>query len=184
MFVVLASVVLVVSSGCSSAVPQSKPTPTATSAAQYAQLYAKWGAAYLECANAHGEHATMNDQGAINSTPVPGRNDSGGLDSKCLQKLGNPPVAQPLTKSFLRGLYTLLLSEATCLRASGYKVSNPPSMKEWVKHYDGYSWNPLTDVGTAGKDIQSADLKCPQPDPVEAEKIGHEIDSGRSVLSN
>lgn len=114
----------------------------------------------------------MLPSGSINQPYAPGRETRMGLDAGCLDEVGEPPAAPPLTEQFLRGWYMLLVEQAECLRAAGYHVSEPPGIQEYVENYSGDSWYPLVDILNSAGDISEAEGACPQPDPVEAERRG------------
>lgn len=142
--------------------------------AEYAETYADWLPRYIDCARSFGANAEALPDGAIQSPVAPGREAVDGLDAECVEQVGEPPAAAPLTDAFLVGLYELLVEQADCLRAAGYEISEPPSRVEWVENYGGGSWAPLVDVMESDRDAADANRVCPQPDPVEAERIGIE----------
>lgn len=139
---------------------------------EFAQISAEWSDRYIACARSFGADAKLLPNGSINQPVAQGRETRMGLDAGCLEEVGEPPEAPPLTDQFLRGWYLLLLEQAECLRAEGYAVSEPPSMQEYVENYSGESWYPLVEILEATGDIADAEGKCPQPDPVEAERRG------------
>ncbi len=152
---------------------ESEAAPTASNYVEFDSMWADWASLYVECARKYGADAEFNPvDGSINNAYAPGRPLTQGLDADCVEELGSPPESPPLTDAFLRGLYELFLVQADCLRAHGYVISEPPSAQEWVENYSGESWNPLMDVHNAGLPVHEADGLCPQPDPVEAERIG------------
>lgn len=158
--------------GCTSIVDVVDAAPTATSYDQYDAMHADWANAYVECVRRAGADAQLTDDGSIRNATVPGRQTEEGLDAGCVEEVGHPPDVPAPTDAFMKGLYELLVDQAECLRAHGYTISEPPSRDEWVENYDGYSWNPLLDVNSAGLDVQEADHVCPQPQPREAERLG------------
>lgn len=171
----LVALVLVCSSvlltACSNE-PTAAPEAAPTSYADYDRVFADWAPAYVECAREFGAAAQQTDDGGIANPVAAGRPVEDGLDAECIDRIGPPPSAPPLTPAFLRGYYRLLVEQADCLREHGYTISEPPSEDSWVESYDGYSWNPLLDVNAQGKDPGTADGLCPQPDPLEAERLG------------
>jgi len=142
--------------------------------AAFAQAYADWAPRYVECARSFGANAELLPDGAIQNPVGEGRATTDGLDSECLDAVGPEPEAPPLTDELLVGLYVLFVDQADCLRAAGYPVAEPPSQREWVENYGPESWAPLLDIMQAGGDAGEAMDVCPQPDPVEAERIGIE----------
>lgn len=164
--------VLVLLTGCSSTAEPIDPDPTPSSYAEYDAIFADWAPRYVDCAREHGADARLGDDGSIINAYAEGRPLKEGLDAECIEEVGPPPNAPPLTDAFLRGMYELFLMQAGCLRDHGYSVTEAPSRDQWVDNYDGESWNPLMDVHNAGRDVEEADRLCPQPDPREAERIG------------
>ena len=165
--------VLIALAGCAApAAPIDDAAPQ--SHAEYAEAYADWLPRYIDCARSFGANAEALPDGAIQSPVAPGREAVYGLDAECVEQVGEPPAAAPLTDAFLVGLYELLVEQADCLRAAGYEISEPPSRVEWVENYGGGSWAPLVDVMESDRDAADANRVCPQPDPVEAERIGIE----------
>lgn len=157
-------------SGCTPEAPSSPETPQ--SQAEFAQLTAEWNDRYVACARRFGAAAEILPNGSINQPYAPGRETRMGLDAGCLDEVGEPPPAPPVTEQFLRGWYVLLVEQAQCLRAAGFTVSDPPGMQEYVENYSGDSWYPLVDILKTHGDISAAEAACPQPDPVEAERRG------------
>lgn len=146
---------------------------TFTSQAQYYESLADWNGRYVECARSFGADARLAPQYAIVNPAAAGRATTDmGLDAECVKKLGHQPVPPPPSTELLRGWYALLVEEAECLREHGYTVTEPPSRDEYVENYSVFSWFPLSDVSDAGQDAVKAEGQCPQPDPVEAERVG------------
>lgn len=160
--------------GCGGDSPvTSSPTAAFTSQAQYYENLADWNGRYVECARSFGADASLAPQYAITNPVAPGRpTTESGLDAECVAKLGSQPTPPPPSKQLLRGWYALLVEQAQCLREHGFTVTDPPSRDEFVENYSVSSWYPLNDVSDAGQDLVKADAQCPQPDPVEAERVG------------
>ena len=169
----LAGVVAASLVGCA-ANPAAAPRSVDRPVAAFAEAYADWAPRYVECARSFGADAELLPDGGIENAVAPGRASEKGLDAACLTTVGPEPTAPPVTEELLVGLYVLYLQQADCLRDAGHAVSTPPSRREWVENYSGESWNPLLDVANAGGDLWEAMDVCPQPDPVEAERIGIE----------
>lgn len=155
--------------GCSAA---PAPAPTPNSIAEYRAQYTDWATRYVECSRRHGADTKLAKDGAITQAVAPGRPTSGGFDADCVAELGRPPQGPPASPTLLKGMYLLLVDQAGCLRGAGYQVSDPPSMQAWVENYSGDSWNPLRDINDQGIDIGPAMAICPQPDEVDAERVG------------
>lgn len=148
-------------------------SPRPSTYAAYDVLFADWVSRYVECARRFGAAAEVDLQsGSISQAYAPGRPTDQGLDAQCVEDIGYPPKPPELTMPFLRGLYALLVQQGDCLRQNGYAISDPPSRDEWVENYGGLSWNPLTDVQKAGREVSEADALCPQPEGRDAERIG------------
>lgn len=158
--------------GCSAEAPPTDHVDRPQAA--YAEAYVEWAPRYVECARSFGANAELLTDGAIQNAVAPGRPSERGLDAECLEAVGPEPTAPPLTEELLMGLYTLYVQQAECLRDAGLDISPPPSQREWVENYSGDSWNPLFDVADAGGDLWVAMDVCPQPDPVDAERVGIE----------
>lgn len=159
---------IVVLSGCAAGDPEEPVTPQ--SQAEFAQLTAEWSDRYIECARRHGADARLGPDGSINQPYAPGRETRMGLDAGCLDEVGDPPAAPPASEQLLRGWYLMLVEQAECLRQIDIHISEPPSMQEYVENYSGESWYPLNEV--SDEDLSTAMARCPQPDPVEAERRG------------
>lgn len=172
---------ILVGSGCSASTDgrdTTVPSPRPTSYEQYDQLFADWAPRYIECARKYGADARLLENGSISDAYAQGRSTLDGLDATCVKEIGLPPDVPKLTDSFLAGMYELFVKEAQCLRDHGYVISEPPSRRDWIENYDGDSWDPLTDVNNAGRDVEEADGLCPQPDPREAEQLGSTLQGG------
>lgn len=176
---------LIVATGCGL---ESSPEPGAASSPEsyeeYDTLLGDWANAYVECARSYGADArVVEDAGGevtITSAYAQGRPVQDGLDAECVDDVGAPPQAPPLTAEYLAGLYELYVEQAACLRAAGYSVSDPPSRTTWVEGYSGESWNPLMDVFESTGSTFEAQSACPQPDPRDAERRGAQIAVGGS----
>lgn len=162
-------------SGCAAAEPDDEAAAVATYEEFDAQ-FADWAPRYVECAREFGADALLDDRGAIENAVGDGRPVSEGLDADCIERIGSPPEPPPLNDAFLAGMFELFVEQARCLTGAGYVISEPPSREEWVENYDGYSWNPLTDVHDAGRDVEEADGLCPQPEPRAAEQRGASLE--------
>lgn len=170
--VIVGCAVLVAIAGCSAEAPQQEQLDLPQAA--FAEAYADWAPRYVDCARSFGANAELLPDGAIQNPVAEGRDSDSGLDAQCLETVGPAPSAPPATEALLVGLYTLYVDQAECLREAGYVVSKPPSRREWVENYSGDSWNPLVDVVNMEGNVWAAMDECPQPDPVEAERIGIE----------
>lgn len=143
--------------------------------AEFWSAYADWQVAYVECARSYGADAEIIDGNSIRNPVAEGRETADGLDAACVQDVGPVPEAPPASAALLVGMYEGYVEQAACLEAAGYTVSEPPSRAAWVEGYGADSWNPLGDVlATTGSAIQAVG-ECPEPDPVDAERLGLEV---------
>jgi len=151
--------------------PESAPSPAVTAASyrEYDGLFAEWQDAFVDCARAEGLDASIPGDGrGIDNGSSPNRPvaEGVGLDLECIERVGLPPQAPPLTDEVLSGLYDLSLEQAECLRLAGYPVSSAPSREVWIESYRSTpAWLPLEAVYSAGGDVQAAVATCPDPDP-------------------
>lgn len=162
--------------GCSAPTPPGPTHPDRpASYVEYDSLFADWAPRYVECARKYGADAELLPSGSIANAYADGREVKEGLDAACMAEVGSPPDVPAATKAFFMGMYELFIEQADCLRKNGYAISDPPSREHWVETYDGASWDPLMEVNDAGRDVQTADKLCPQPEPREAERIGNTL---------
>ncbi|MFZ5869167.1 MAG: hypothetical protein ACOYXW_01340 [Actinomycetota bacterium] len=146
------------------------PQVTASTYEEYDGLFADWRASFVECARSEGMDASVPvdgngiDNGSSPDRPVA---EGIGLDRECIERVGVPPQAPPLTEEVLSGLYDLSLAQAQCLRDAGYPVTPAPSREVWMESYTSSSpaWLPLEAVFASGGDVPAAVAACPDPDP-------------------
>jgi hypothetical protein len=143
---------------------------TASTYEEYDGLFAEWRDSFVECARAEGLDASVPadgrgiDNGSSPDRPVA---EGVGLDRECIEQVGLPPQAPPLTDEVLSGLYDLSLAQVQCLRDAGYPVTPAPSREVWIESYTSSSppWLPLEAVYQTGGDVPAAVAACPDPDP-------------------
>lgn len=108
----------------------------------------------------------LRDQGLeVNEDVEPPEVEATGFEvaiAACEAMLGPPPATAPLTDEEITSIFEQLNDAAICLEATGYDISNPPSLETFIEVYrlsfEGgpMAWDPFSEV-------QGEVPGCPQP---------------------